>query len=57
MLQDSLGITVDAHPASATATMVVTQVKEGNGLVADAESEDVWAYTDEGRRWDELAED
>jgi hypothetical protein len=52
-----LGITVNAHPTSATATVVVTQVKEGDGLVANDDSEDVWAYTDEGRRWDELAED
>jgi hypothetical protein len=52
-----LGITVNAHPTSATTAVVVTHVKEGDGLVANDDSEDVWAYTDEGRRWDELVEE
>jgi hypothetical protein len=57
VFQDSLGITVNAHPTLATATVVVTQVKEGDGLVVNDDSEDIWASTDKGHCWDELAED
>ncbi|KAJ7659647.1 hypothetical protein DFH06DRAFT_1326664 [Mycena polygramma] len=57
VLQDSLGITVDAHVPGNSASLAVAHAcrAEGTqGLIADDNGEDVWAYTDEGLRWDEV---
>jgi hypothetical protein len=58
VLQDSLGITVNASDNSALVVAQVSPAEIGSlGLVADDDAEDIWAYTDDGVRWNEVGED
>ncbi|KAJ7660863.1 hypothetical protein DFH06DRAFT_1472135 [Mycena polygramma] len=57
VVQDSLGIAIGQSSYTANYTVSqATRVEGDDGLSAQDAAEDVWAYTDNGDRWDEMGE-
>ncbi|KAJ7624175.1 hypothetical protein B0H17DRAFT_1218928 [Mycena rosella] len=58
VVHDALGIVAHADEFSQNAPTISAAVvsQETNGLAATNDSEDIWAYTENGERWDEVQE-
>jgi hypothetical protein len=55
VVQDELGIGID-YPPSANTSRSTTLEGGALTMMSADDSEDIWAYTDDGRRWDGLGE-